>query len=253
MKRVRMMSAGSLRLPLEDIIEIARTEYQIDVSIEYGPSGVLRERIESGEDIELFASADMGHPLALWKNGFAFSPLAFAGNALCLMIAPDIDIPNGLETNLKLTVDWLEQTSVRLATSTPRLDPSGDYAWSCFALAEKCIPGSGERLSAKAIQAVGGRDPKWCHAVDGKSPVARLFLEKRADVFLGYMTSARIVEAQAPGVCIQSLPQELRVETTCGLAVLKNASFEALQLACLIASVQGESCLKKYGFRTFTF
>jgi molybdate transport system substrate-binding protein len=38
---------------------------------EFGPSGVLRERVENGELVDLFASAEVGHPLKLVQAGRA--------------------------------------------------------------------------------------------------------------------------------------------------------------------------------------
>jgi ABC-type molybdate transport system substrate-binding protein len=46
--------------------------------------------------------------------------------------------------------------TVRLGTSTPKADPSGDYAWEVFRRAEAVQPGSRERLEAKAIKLTGG-------------------------------------------------------------------------------------------------
>jgi ABC-type molybdate transport system substrate-binding protein len=64
-----LFGAGSLR---EVMTQIA-TDYQARhggiVRTEFGPSGLMRERIEWGERVDLFASADMGHPLKLREQG----------------------------------------------------------------------------------------------------------------------------------------------------------------------------------------
>jgi ABC-type molybdate transport system substrate-binding protein len=58
-----LFGAGSLR---EVMTQIA-TDYQArqggTVRAEFGPSGLMRERIERGERVDLFASADMDHPV----------------------------------------------------------------------------------------------------------------------------------------------------------------------------------------------
>jgi hypothetical protein len=41
------------------------------VEATFGPSGLLRERLASGERGDLFASADMGQPLTLQRAGKA--------------------------------------------------------------------------------------------------------------------------------------------------------------------------------------
>ncbi|WP_051261481.1 substrate-binding domain-containing protein [Desulfovibrio inopinatus] len=252
MRTLNVMSAGSLRLPLDEIAVMASEQENIKVAITYGPSGLLREDLEQNNAAELLVSADMGHPTQLWEQKLALPPIPFAGNSLRLMVAPGVTVPNGVDRDPPIVLDWLLGDDIRIATSTPGLDPSGDYAWECFALAESFLPGAQERLAAKALQAVGGRDPKWCHPVDGKSPVARLFLEDRTDVFLGYATSALQVASQVSGLRVCKLPEGLEVHTTCGLSVLRSASPAAYMFACLLLSIRGQSRLRQYGFRTFS-
>lgn len=72
-----------------------------------------------------FASANAAHPQALLQAGLAQECRGFASNQLMLTArrSPDND---GL--------DWLALLStprLRLATSTPGCDPSGDYTGSC--------------------------------------------------------------------------------------------------------------------------
>ena len=42
--------------------------------------------------------------------------------------------------------------AVKLGTSTPKADPSGDYAFEVFAKAEKLKPGANAALEKKALQ-----------------------------------------------------------------------------------------------------
>src|SRR5262245_47950021 len=55
------------------------------VRAEFGPSGVMRERIEKGERVDVFASADMGHPLRLEQAKRASAVAMFARNAVCAL------------------------------------------------------------------------------------------------------------------------------------------------------------------------
>jgi molybdate transport system substrate-binding protein len=48
-------------------------------------------------------------------------------------------------------LDRLLDPSVRLATSTPGADPSGDYTWAMFARAETVRPGAQAILQTKAL------------------------------------------------------------------------------------------------------
>ena len=65
---------------------------------------------------------------------------------------------------------------LKLGTSTPRADPSGDYAWEVFRKADAIRPGAFATLSHKALQLTGApssvtapssyrrlcRRPAWC-------------------------------------------------------------------------------------------
>jgi ABC-type molybdate transport system substrate-binding protein len=53
--------AGSLREAVGQIASQFGQARGISVKTEFGPSGRMRERIEQGEHVDLFASADVGH------------------------------------------------------------------------------------------------------------------------------------------------------------------------------------------------
>jgi hypothetical protein len=62
------------------------------VTTVFGASGLLRERIEKGEAAAVFASADVGHPETLARNGKSLPPVVFARNRLCGLAAPGVDV-----------------------------------------------------------------------------------------------------------------------------------------------------------------
>src|SRR5215471_15330355 len=66
-----LFGAGSLREVITQIAADYQAKYGGTVRTEFGPSGLMRERIERGERVDLFASADMGHPLKLREQGRA--------------------------------------------------------------------------------------------------------------------------------------------------------------------------------------
>jgi molybdate transport system substrate-binding protein len=49
----------------------------------------MREKIEAGEKLDLFASADMGHVLKLCKNGRAAEAVMFTRNQPCAFAKPE--------------------------------------------------------------------------------------------------------------------------------------------------------------------
>jgi molybdate transport system substrate-binding protein len=68
---LRVLGAGSLREVMAEIGGRYKATTGTTVTAEFGPSGLLRERIEEGNHADLLASADIGHPLKLLQDGRA--------------------------------------------------------------------------------------------------------------------------------------------------------------------------------------
>jgi len=114
---VRLYAAGSLRPAFTDIIAAFQRAQGIKVEPTFGASGLLRERLASGEQGDLFASAVLGQPLALQAPGKAGPVVLFARNRLCAPVRPNLVVTS--ETLLSAMLD----PAVRLGTSTPDLGP----------------------------------------------------------------------------------------------------------------------------------
>src|SRR5499433_3385936 len=143
-----LFGAGSLREVMTQIATDYQARYGGTVRTEFGPSGLMRERIERGERVDLFASADMGHPLKLREQGRATTVAMFTRNTLCAVATPHVGLTTG---NF---LDKLLEPGIKLGTSTPKADPSGDYTWAMFRLADRLRPGSFAVLDTKAQQIV---------------------------------------------------------------------------------------------------
>jgi molybdenum ABC transporter molybdate-binding protein len=237
---VRLYAAGSLRAAMADLAAAFGKREGIAVAVECGCSGLLRLRIEDGEPAELFASADMGHPQKLAAAGRAAFARPFARNRLCALARPGVKATS--ETLLERMLD----PSIKLATSTPESDPSGDYAWLAFEKAERIRPGAYKLLDAKAMKLVGGPDsppPPKDRTAHGK------YLEDNAaDLFLTYSTNAVLAAREVPSLQIVQLPPELSVAAEYGLALIKGARPEAERFSVFILSPQGQAMLAKHGF-----
>jgi molybdate transport system substrate-binding protein len=133
---LRVFGAGSLR----EVMAVIGGRYHeatgIAVINEFGPSGLMRERIEKGERVDLFASADLGHPLKLLHDGRATRVALFVRNTLCGVAVPKV----GLTT--ANFIDRLLDPTIKLGTSTPKADPAGDYTWAMFRRIDVFRPGS---------------------------------------------------------------------------------------------------------------
>jgi molybdate transport system substrate-binding protein len=121
------------------------------ITAEFGPSGLMRERIEKGDHADLFASADMGHALKLLQEGRASRAAMFTRNTLCGIAVPQV----GLSTANFL--DRLLDPAIKLGTSTPKADPSGDYTWTMFRRADTVRLRSYEILSARPSRSLAAR------------------------------------------------------------------------------------------------
>lgn len=239
---INLYAAGSLKAALTEVAHtFAAKNAGLEVASEFAASGLLRERIEKGEAAHVFASADVGHPGKLEAAGRARSKVAvFARNQLCALVR------EGLKVAPATLLDTLLDKDVLVGISTPRADPSGDYAFALFAKAEAIKPGARAALEAKALQLTGG--PTSEKAPAGKNQYAWVMASGKADVFLTYCTNAVVAHKEAAGLQIVQIPLELSVGADYGMIVLKDAPASADLLARFILGEDGQAILVKHGF-----
>jgi molybdenum ABC transporter molybdate-binding protein len=233
---VRLFAAGSLRAALDEVVQNFPGNKVVAV---YGPSGLLRERNAKGERADVFASANMEHPRSLEQAGRAGPVRLFARNRLCGLAGPTLQVERDF-------LDVLLDPSVKLGTSTPKADPSGDYAFELFAKAESLRPGARASLEKKALKLTGGRDspppPK------DRSQYGMLVAEGKADLFLTYCTNALHAQKENPALRIVQVPAPLAVGADYGLTLIQDAPPHAERLARFILSGPGQAILKRHGF-----
>ena len=234
--------AGSLAKAMADIAKAFQAETGLTVGLVGSGSGSLRQRIEKGERPDLFASADLENPRALAAKGLAAEPVTFARNIQCLLAR------KALHVTADNFIDKLLDPALKLGTSTPVMDPGGDYAWKLFDLIGTARPGAAERLKAKAIKLVGDPALPLPPKEYTKYQVSWHFEEGRADLFPSYLTSARIVASELPGVEIVLLPPAFTVSASYGLAEVTGARKDAARLEAFILGPKGQAILQGYGF-----
>lgn len=237
---VLLHAAGSLRAALTDVAKAFETAGLGKVQAKFGASGLLKDEIAAGAKAEVFASANMEHPLALAVEKRGGPVVLFARNRLCALVRP------GLEVTPAALLDRMLDPTVKLGTSTPKADPSGDYAWEVFRKAEKLKPGTADVLEKKALQLTGG--PSSPPAPQGRSVYGDLIAQGAADVFLTYCTGALAAQRENPAQQIVQLPDALSVGADYGLTVMNGASLPAYQFALFILSAEGQRLLAKHGF-----
>jgi molybdate transport system substrate-binding protein len=231
---LRIYAAGSLRDAFTAIIQGFPGNVEPPV---FGPAGLLREKIEHGAPADILASADMAQPRKLAHAGQPV--IMFTRNRMCALG----------RGNLGLTADNLLERmldpAVRVATSTPGADPSGDYAWALFARADALHPGAQALLQAKALTLFGG--PNTPPPVAGHGATASIFLAGRADIVLGYCSGSAAVMKDIPGLVSVAVPASLSVGPAYGMVVLSDQPLAA-RFALFVMSEQGQAILQQFGF-----
>jgi molybdenum ABC transporter molybdate-binding protein len=237
---VTLYAAGSLKAALTDVARAYEAHSGHTVAFKFGPAGLLKNEIIQGATAGVFASANMEHPRALHAAGKSGPVRRFARNALCALARP------GLALDDAMLLERMLDPDVKLATSTPKADPSGDYAFEVFARAEALKPGARAALEGKALKLTGAKDSAV--PPGGKIAYGWHIAEGRADIFLTYCTNALQAQAQYPGQQRVALPDALAVGADYGLTVLNSAPGAANELAAFILSSEGQTILTRHGF-----
>lgn len=230
---LRVFSSGSARAVVGDIAK----EAGVEISAEFGGGGTLRGRIEKGEKPDLFISADIASPRKLQADGLTVVPaIAFATNRECLVFRKALDLT---PANI---VDKLLDPKVRIKTSQPVEDPSGDYTWAIFDKIDAERSGAGKTLKAKATPNMALKvDP----SAPGQSALAALFQAGKIDATIVYCSAG--VDKELPDLLSAfPIPPALDPHPVYGMAVLSNKP-EALRLALYLLSEKGQATVAKDG------
>ncbi|RZI78467.1 MAG: extracellular solute-binding protein [Variovorax sp.] len=241
---ITVFAAGSLRGPVTLAAKAFEQAHPgTRVALSFGASGLLRDRIVGGDKADVFASANMEHPQSLGAAGGYGPTRAFARNALCALVRP------GLAVTRETLVATMLDPAVKLGTSTPKADPSGDYAFELFERVERTgagPAGSEKTLAAKALQLTGG--PNSPPPPADRNVYGMLVATGQADVFLTYCTNAVIARAEEPSLQRIDVPSAINVSAEYGLTVREDAAAAARSFADALVGGAGQDALRKAGF-----
>jgi ABC-type molybdate transport system substrate-binding protein len=203
----------------------------------------MRERIESGEHVDLFTSADVGHARKLVADGRASVMALFVRNSVCLLS------PAKFGATTPTVLDKLLDPAIRVGVSPPKIDPLGDYTELLFRSIDQLHQGSGSAIKARAVildTPPGAPPPK-----SGDTDVDAI-LDGRVDAAIVYCSSRNRYGRLLPDASVVELPSELQIGPEYALAVLKDAHPAALSLALTILSPEGQKIMAQWGFRPVT-
>ena len=241
-------SAGSMVGALGDMLKRYTAETGRKTDLHTGPAGLMLGRIEAGDTVDLFVSANMAHPRKLTAEHKSTATVVFAHNRICVSARPDV----GLTADNML--DKLLDPKVRIGTSTPKADPGGDYAWELFDKAGTLRPGAAETLKAKAHQIAGGSilpaEPKSA-APKPESTALEGMDKDKIDVSIGYC-SGHTTKHDATVTHVQ-LPPNLAFPVDYGMTVLTTSRDAARReaadrLALYLMSPEAQAMMAPYGF-----
>ena len=166
--------------------------------------------------------------------------VAFAKNRECVVSRKALGVT---PANL---ADKLLDPKVRIKTSQPIADPSGDYTWAIFDKIDAMKPGAGKTLKAKG-------EASWTLTAPptkpGQSALAALFANDKIDATIVYCGAA--VDKELPGLSSFPIPSALDPHPQYGVAVLSNRP-EALRLALYLLSEPGQAIVAKNGLIPLT-
>lgn len=239
-----LYGAGSLREAMTEVAAAFTRERGVAVRTQFGASGRMRERIEAGDKVDVFTSADIGHAARLVADGRASVMAMFARNELCLL-SPAAQAPAGPAGVL----DALLANGVKIGVSPARVDPLGDYTVQFFDIADRLKPGSGQALRSRAV--VLDNPPGAPPSASGDYYLDAL-RDGRIGLAIVYCSGKGRYARLDPGLAMTPFPPELATGPQYGLAVMKDARPEGLLLALTILSPPGQKILAANGFKPVT-
>lgn len=239
---VSVFAAGSLRAALTEAGKAYEAQQPgVRLRFTFGASGLLKDRLLAGEGADVFASANMEHPQALNTAGKAQAVQRFARNTMCALVRP------GLDVTPPTLVQRMLDPAVKLGTSTPKADPSGDYAWQVFERVEQSgVPNGFAVLSAKALQLTGG--PRSPAPPAERNVYGMLVAQGAADLFLTYCTNAALAKREEPSLQVVNVPEAVNVGADYGITLMNPPSAAGRGFVDFLLAPAGQAVLARHGF-----
>ena len=116
---ITVAAAANLQFTLKELNEAFEQESGIEVKTVMGASGQLTAQIKSGAPFDIFLSADMDYPQALFKDGLTLArPKIYAYGTLVLWTLKNLDFSEG--------INILKSNAVKkIAVPSPETSPYG--------------------------------------------------------------------------------------------------------------------------------
>lgn len=220
-------AAASLTEAFNDIEKKYENENtNIDLKMNYGASGSLRQQIEGGAPIDVFASAAQDQMDMLAAKGLAYNETRkdFAGNALVMIV------PKGNVLHINNTQDLAKSEIKRISLGQPSTTPAGKYAQE-YLMKE----GTWDKISNKIVMAENVKQ-------------SLLYVE-RNEVDAGFVFKTDATSAQPNTIdTIETINTTTPIMYP--IVVVKSTTHknEAEKYINFVTGEEGKTILGKYGF-----
>ena len=238
---VRLYAAGSLRAVMTELAQAFAASGAPAVSATFGASGLLRERIEKGEPAEVFASADLGNPLALSRAGRARRSRRVRAQQVVRARRPEC----------RRNAGHAARADARSPRQARHVDTQGRSLGRLRVAAVRkggqAAPGGVSRRSTRR-RSSSPAVPESPPPPADRSIYGVLVAEGKADIFLTYCTNAVQALREVPGARMLAIPEPLAVGASYGMAVMNDARPAAQRFALFVLSIPAQETLARHGF-----
>lgn len=233
---MHIMAAGSLRNALTAILNRYSANETQPITCDFGPAGLLRQKIESGVTCDLFLSADRSHPVSLFQQKIACAVEPFIANYL------------GITTTAKLAKQypgWLKLLDVPdliIGASTPDDDPCGDYTLQFYTRISLSNPQLAEDIKNRTRYLVGGKNSPVVPS--GQIASQWLINSHQADLFIGYQHYQKKVST-LPGLATIRIPDMDNIKVIYCMALISPI---AQDFAAYLSQTESKQIFIENGF-----
>jgi molybdate transport system substrate-binding protein len=230
-QELTVFAAASLREVFQTIaLAFEKQHPNLKVTFNFAGSQDLRVQIEQGAKVDVFASADWKHMLALATHGLVAEPTVFARNL------PVVVVPTNNPAKVKTFTDLAKVT--HLVVGAPEV-PIGTYTESIFTAAEKL---QGKVFAEKVRANVRSRE------LNVRQVLTKVAMGE-GDAGIVYRTDAMTMPDR---VEIIEIPPSINIVAEYPIAALKAAPHADLarDFVKLVLSKEGAKVLGTAGFST---
>nr|WP_236838662.1 molybdate ABC transporter substrate-binding protein [Caldalkalibacillus salinus] len=225
-----VFAAAQLQDAFTELKEVFEEKHDVDVSINFAGSQVVRTQIEQGAPADVFASADLEHMEDLQQLGRVGEDTIFSHNTLTVLLP--VDNPGNLER-----LEELDSKDYKLVVGVETV-PIGKYARAFLKKAEDTF---GSNYKENVLENVVSLETNT-RAVSGKITL------KEADAGIVYVTD--VIPSIEDQVTTIEIPEDLNVITNNTIAVVSDAPNPDLaqQWVDFTLSEEGQDILAKHKF-----